>query len=50
MKKLSLYLIILFVIFLNLIDKFFHEDPVWVDCSIEKDLYECNDGWRIKNL
>ena len=27
MKKLSLYLIISFVIFLNLIDKFFHEDP-----------------------
>ena len=51
MKKLSLYLIISFVVFLNLIDKFFHEDPFWVDCSNEKDLYEyVSDGWRIKKI
>ena len=51
MKKISLYFTISFIFLLILINKFFHEDPFWVDCSNEKDLYEyISDGWKVEKI
>ena len=51
MKKFFLYLIVFISFFLIIIFKIFPEDPFWVDCSNEKDLYKyISDGWKIEKV
>ena len=51
MKKFFLYLIVSISFFLIIIFKIFPEDPFWVDCSNEKDLYKyISDGWKIEKV
>ena len=51
MKKFFLYLIVFISFFLVIIFKIFPEDPFWVNCSNEKDLYKyISDGWKIEKV
>ena len=51
MKKISLYLIISICILFILVAKIFPEDPFWVDCSNEKDLYKyVSEGWKVEKI
>ena len=51
MKKLFFYFIIFSFLIIASISKIFPEDPFWVDCSDEKDLYKyVAKGWKVERV
>jgi hypothetical protein len=51
MKKVFKYLIVFILSLFTLIIIVSPNDPAWVDCSNEKDLYRyVNDGWKVDKV